>query len=96
MSRSWLTRLFLALGAIFLPLVLMGAYLYITRRADTDVGLDLIAIGISACAGATCNWFTLGPRNSRRILSVGYVLGAVPFLWAYSLYFLCAVFGDCL
>jgi hypothetical protein len=88
----------LAGGAVLLPLGIVAAYLVLSRGSTSwfnDTG-DLFALGIATGAGALCVWKLIGRTKWQLIAVIVYFLACALTLFAFSFYFLCAVFDECL
>jgi hypothetical protein len=92
------TRLVWALFFAASPLVLMTAYLAISRgMVDRWSGAtDYSALAVSVAVGLSGVWVLPCSRLARALLSLLYGAGALILLFAWSLGFVCAAFGDCL
>ena len=94
MSKPFRTAL-CALGSVFLPFLLMTAYLIAIPR-DPSSGRDWTALILAITAGLLCIWLLPIDRIQRVGLAVVYVPSAVLLLFLYSLMFVCSGYHDCL
>ena len=90
-NGAWVIALMLA------PVFIVSTELWITRWSGNGVSYwDLVRFVVALLAGLLCLW-QLPLRVAGRVgLSTVYIVLGAAFLFFYSLYFVCALFRDCL
>src|SRR5687767_815856 len=89
----------LGAGAIAFPLLVLVAYLFVSRASVRwfSPWSDYLALGLAVASGAICFWNLL-PRSGwwRYLMLAGYVFAGAVLLSIFTLAFVCAAFSDCL
>jgi hypothetical protein len=85
------------IALILLPVFLVSTELWITRWSGIGATYwDFVGLIVALLAGLLCLW-QLPLRIAARVgLSAVYIVLGAAFLFFYALYFVCALFRDCL
>ena len=96
-SQSPLRWVLASAGAILGPFVLMSVYLLLAEVAGERLpNLYLPALCLSVLGGVLCVLMLPTGPGLREAMVIVYVPLYAALLFVYSLFFVCAVFGDCL
>jgi len=81
---------------VLLPVALMSAYLYVSRRFYLAGGAlaDYIAIGVAIAGGAWVLWAAALDRQRRINIMLVYVPAVAVALFFWSFWFIAAVFRE--
>jgi len=84
-------------ATILAPFIIVSAELWVTRRFANEAAVwDYAAVAFAIAVGLCCLWRLPMTVTARLWFIVAYVPVGVGLLMMYSLFFMCAVFGDCL
>ena len=96
-ENSWIRPLLIG-GSVLLPLLIISIYLYVTRKfygSAPTLG-DYVALAISIMFGLICIAIYPTKASNRLKWAAAYVPIILVILTVFSIYFVCAIFGDCL